>query len=77
MAAVGRVWHGCCTFMLHVACSSRSRVLSGAASAMVRLTGDWLSVSVGRRPLLWWRLVTDLVTPAARQRCRAIAGQGG
>src|SRR5690348_3019989 len=54
--------YGCCTFVLHVASSSRSQVAVRATCATAWPTWERPSVSVCWRPLLALAIVTQLVT---------------
>jgi len=56
------VWRGCCTFVLHMASSSRSQVAVPTGSGAARLTWEPPSVNVRWRPLLVMAIVTHLVT---------------
>jgi hypothetical protein len=68
------VWRGCCTFVLHMASSSRSQVHAPPRCYVGRLTLEQSSANVHRRTLAAGGIVTQLVT---RCRPRPINQVGG
>jgi hypothetical protein len=71
----GRRQRGCCTFVLHVASSSRSQLLSRATSVTACSKWDKLSVGVRWRPLLSVAIVTHFVTRSRSRGSRSLAGR--